>query len=591
VLAIVQALGEPELARDFWQAYTGLLGAFRQYGRSAEIKEPLCRAADELYFWLRYGPADADSSHSRLEALQIGPQRPTPDTSELFSMNVNPLTDPDALRALLGNDHALEEAAPVAAEEPAVPGGFVGWKAAALAEALASGDNILLAGPTGTGKTFALHQVVQNMDSFLVTIEGKEGLTDLDFIGAILPQEDGSRRWIDGPLLRAMRQARLEPVLLFLDEVNRIPRVHLNILLGLMNPKSGQACRQMGMDVDDEGPFYIVEAPMTSEIVACPAARLRIVAAGNFGRAYQVYDLDPAVRRRFDTVIEFDYLEYRDELALVRREAPDLGARAAEALVKLAQEKGLQIGGAPDTFLGAGLQSCRKYIDSGLIGDVVGAAAFMICRGHETWHPDPDFYYQKGGGPMLDMGPYYMSALTSLLGRVERLVATGKRTFDKRMITSQPHAGTVMDVNVDTYTTGIMQFESGAIGTLFTTFYAYYHTQARLEVYGTEGTLILPDPNFFGGTIQIYRPETKKYDELPLLFDYVDNMRALGLADMAKSMQTGRDARCGMQQVYHVVDILTAFERSAMSGAWLEMKTPYKRPAPMKKAALPGVLD
>ena len=338
VLAIVQALADPSLAVDFWQAYTGLLGAFRQYGRSAEIKEPLCRTADELYYFLRYGAGDPESSRSRLEALQIGPQRPTPDTSEMFSMNVSPLTDPDALRALLGNDHAPEEAAPVAAEEPAAPGGFVGWQAAALAEALASGDNILLAGPTGTGKTFALHQVVQNIDSFLVTIEGKEGLTDLDFIGAILPQEDGSRRWIDGPLLRAMRQARLEPVLLFLDEVNRIPRVHLNILLGLMNPKSGQACRQMGRDVDDEGPFYIVEAPMTSESVACPAARLRIVAAGNFGRAYQVYDLDPAVRRRFDTVIEFDYLEYRDELALVRREAPDLGARAAEALVKLAQE-------------------------------------------------------------------------------------------------------------------------------------------------------------------------------------------------------------------------------------------------------------
>jgi MoxR-like ATPase len=176
------------------------------------------------------------------------------------------------------------------------------------------------------------------MDSFLVTIEGKEGLTDLDFIGAILPQEDGTRQWVDGPLLRAMRQARLEPVLLFLDEFNRIPRSHLNILLGLMNPKSGQACRQMGMDTKGEGPFYIVEAPMTSEIIACPAAHLRIVAAGNFGHAYQVYDLDPAVRRRFDTVIEFDYLEYQDELALVQREASQLNACTIEALVKLAQE-------------------------------------------------------------------------------------------------------------------------------------------------------------------------------------------------------------------------------------------------------------
>ena len=262
-----------------------------------------------------------------------------------------------------------------------------------------------------------------------------------------------------------------------------------------------------------------------------------------------------------------------------------------DALVKLAKEKNLQIGGAPDTFLGAGLQSCRKYIDSGMIGDVVGAAAFMICRGHETWHPDPDFYYQKGGGPMLDMGPYYMTALTSLLGRVDRLVAAGKRTFDKRMITSQPHAGTVMDVNVDTYATGILQFASGAIGTLFTTFDVYYDTQARFEIYGTEGTLILPDPNFFGGPIRIFRPETGKYDELPLLFDYAENSRALGLADMARALETGREARANIQQIHHVIDILTAFERSARSGGWVDMKTPYERPAPMVKARLRGILD
>ena len=249
VLAIVQSLADPCLAQDFWQAYAGLLGAFRQHGRGEEIKEPLCRAADELYYLLRYGPANPEPSNSRLEALQIVPQRPTPDTAEMFSINVDPLTNSDALGKLLGSDIAQEDPAP-AAEDPAEPDGFVGWQAEALAKALASGDNILLAGPTGTGKTFALHQVVQAMDAFLVTIEGKEGLTDLDFIGAILPQEDGTRKWIDGPLLRAMRQAILEPVLLFLDEVNRIPRAHLNILLGLMNPKSGQACRQMGLDVE-----------------------------------------------------------------------------------------------------------------------------------------------------------------------------------------------------------------------------------------------------------------------------------------------------------------------------------------------------
>ena len=262
-----------------------------------------------------------------------------------------------------------------------------------------------------------------------------------------------------------------------------------------------------------------------------------------------------------------------------------------DALVKLAKERGLLIAGAPDTFLGAGLQSCRKYIDAGMIGDPVGAAAFMICRGHETWHPDPDFYYQPGGGPMLDMGPYYITALVSLLGPVSRLVSASKRTFNKRLITSQPHAGTEVDVNTDTYIAGTMQFASGAIGTIFTTFDVYYPTQARFEIYGSEGTMILPDPNYFGGPIQIFRPETGKFDELPLLFDYQENSRGLGLADMAAAIQSGRDVRAGMDQIHHVLEILTGFEQSARAGGWLDLKTPYHRPQQMQKAALKGVLD
>jgi hypothetical protein len=338
VLAIVQALTQVETAMDFWKAYASLLGVFRQYGHSEEIKGALCRAADELYYLLRYGTADPEPPNSRLEALQVGPQKPSIDLAGMKSLSLSPLTDPDALDHLLGHAPAPLVSTSTDHAQPASPGGFVGWQAQALAKALAAGDNILLAGPTGTGKTFALHQVIQGLDAFLVTIEGKEGLTDLDFLGAILPQEDGTRRWVDGPLLRAMRQARLEPVLLFLDEINRIPRVHLNILLGLMNPKSSEACQQMGVSPSGEGPFYVVETPMTSEVVVCPALHLRIVAAGNFGRTYQVYDLDPAVRRRFDVVIEFDYLEYQDELDLVCREAPRLVTVTREALVRLAQE-------------------------------------------------------------------------------------------------------------------------------------------------------------------------------------------------------------------------------------------------------------
>lgn len=260
-------------------------------------------------------------------------------------------------------------------------------------------------------------------------------------------------------------------------------------------------------------------------------------------------------------------------------------------LVRLAREKGLVLGGAPDTVLGAGIQSCRKYIDSGMIGHVVGAAAFMICRGHETWHPDPDFYYQAGGGPMMDMGPYYVTALVSLLGRVDRLTAAGKKTFKKRLITSQPHAGKTVDVAVDTYVLGMMQFESGALASIFTTFDVYYPGQARLEIYGSEGTMILPDPNTFGGPIRIFRPESGMSEELPILFDYAKNSRGLGLADMAAAISTGREARAGEQQIMHVLDVLTGFERSAKSGQWLDMETPYTRHEPMKKAELPGCLD
>lgn len=261
------------------------------------------------------------------------------------------------------------------------------------------------------------------------------------------------------------------------------------------------------------------------------------------------------------------------------------------ALVALATKRGLLIAGAPDTFLGAGLQSCRKYIDSGMIGQPLGAAAFMICRGHETWHPDPDFYYQPGGGPMLDMGPYYITALVSLLGPVRRLVSASKRSFDRRLITSQPHAGTDIQVNTDTYIAGTMQFVSGVIGTIFTTFDVYYPRQDRLEIYGSEGTLILPDPNYFGGPIQVFRPESGKVAELPLLFDYAENARGLGLADMAAALMKGRAARAGMAQVHHVLEVLTGFEESARTGAWLDLTTTCPRPAPMNKAALPGKLD
>ncbi|MFR8126393.1 MAG: Gfo/Idh/MocA family oxidoreductase [Acutalibacter sp.] len=168
----------------------------------------------------------------------------------------------------------------------------------------------------------------------------------------------------------------------------------------------------------------------------------------------------------------------------------------AKELVALAEEKGLRLGGAPDTFMGAGIQTARRVIDQGLIGDVVGASCAMVCHGHETWHPDPEFYYKRGGGPMMDMGPYYVTALVQLLGPAKGVMGMTKRTFPHRTITSQPHYGEDISVDVDTYLSGNILFENGAIAQIFTTFDVYYGrgAQARFEVYGTQGTLVVPDP-------------------------------------------------------------------------------------------------
>ena len=260
-------------------------------------------------------------------------------------------------------------------------------------------------------------------------------------------------------------------------------------------------------------------------------------------------------------------------------------------LVNIAREKNLMLGGAPDTFLGAGIQTCRKIIEDGLIGTPIGGAGFMICRGHETWHPDPEFYYKYGGGPMFDMGPYYITALINLLGNVSDVSAMTKKSFEKRLITSQPHNGEIIDVDVNTYIAGTMRFESGAIGTLFTTFDVYYPEQARVEVYGSEGTLYVPDPNGFGGPIRLFRPG-EGMREMPLEFNnYAENSRALGLADMAKALQTGRKFRCNCGQTYHVLEIMEGFTKSGDERREVKIESRFEKSPIMRNDLECGVLE
>jgi len=260
-------------------------------------------------------------------------------------------------------------------------------------------------------------------------------------------------------------------------------------------------------------------------------------------------------------------------------------------LLAAARAAGVRVGGAPDTFLGGGLQTCRKLIDDGWIGEPVAATAFMLGHGHESWHPNPDYYYQPGAGPMFDMGPYYLTALVSLMGPVRRVTGMSRITFPERVITSQPLYGQIIKVNTPTHVTGLMEFASGAIGTIITSFDVWGHELPRIEIYGSEGTLSCPDPNGFGGPVRIRRAGAKEWSEVPLTHIYTENSRGIGVADMAYALRSGRPHRCSGEMAYHVLDIMHAFLDASREGRHVELQSSCARPAPLPLGLRRGQLD
>ncbi len=263
----------------------------------------------------------------------------------------------------------------------------------------------------------------------------------------------------------------------------------------------------------------------------------------------------------------------------------------AQELLAEAKKRGVLVGGAPDTFMGAGIQTCRKLIDDGWIGEPVAATAFMLSRGHESWHPDPAFYYQRGGGPMFDMGPYYLTALVTLLGPVARVTGAARATFPERIITSKPKFGERIKVEVPTHIAGIMQFASGAIGTIVTSFDVWGGNVPHIEIYGTEGTLSVPDPNGFGGPVRIRRAGAREWSEVPHTHGYSENSRGLGVADMAYALRTGRPHRASGELAYHVLDIMHAFHEASEKGVHIELESTCSRPAALPMGLMPGRLD
>lgn len=268
-----------------------------------------------------------------------------------------------------------------------------------------------------------------------------------------------------------------------------------------------------------------------------------------------------------------------------------LDTNDGKALLARALEQTVRVGCAPDTFLGGGLQTCRKLIDDGWIGRPIGATAFMMSRGHEHWHPNPDFYYQAGGGPMFDMGPYYLTALVSLLGPVRRVTGATQVTFPERTITSQPNYGQKIHVDVPTHVVGVLDFNAGAIATIITTFDVWAAELPRIEIYGTHGTLSVPDPNTFGGPVRLRRAGSTEWQEIPIPFNYTTNSRGLGVADMAHAIQTNRPHRANGELALHVLEIMEAIHVASAESHHIQLTTTCDRPAALPLDAPVGILD
>jgi predicted dehydrogenase len=260
-------------------------------------------------------------------------------------------------------------------------------------------------------------------------------------------------------------------------------------------------------------------------------------------------------------------------LAITREEA--------RQMLDLADARGLLVGCAPDTFLGAGLQTCRRLIDEGAIGEPVAATAFMAGHGPESWHPDPEFFYKVGGGPLFDLGPYYITALVSLLGPVARVAGSARISFAERLITSKPKYGTRIAVETPTHIAGVLDFAAGPIATMIMSFDVWAAELPRIEIYGSEGTLSVPDPNTFGGPVRLFRPGARAWEEVPLIAGHSDNSRGLGVADMARALREGGSYRASGRLAYHVLDVMHALLETAAEGRRLDIASTVERPEPL----------
>ncbi|WP_163266096.1 Gfo/Idh/MocA family protein [Chelativorans alearense] len=278
-----------------------------------------------------------------------------------------------------------------------------------------------------------------------------------------------------------------------------------------------------------------------------------------------------------------------------------LSVEEGKALATLAAEKGVRVGSAPDTFLGGAHQLARHIVDSGSIGKVVSGTCHVMSHGMEHWHPNPDFFFKSGAGPVLDIGPYYITNLIQLIGPVKRVAALASIPTKERVILSEPRKGENIDVETPTTIHAIMEFASGAIVTLGASWDVWHHKHANMELYGEKGSLHVPDPNFFGGDL-VVTDEVEIVDEPqwehPLGVANQEgkdgkglaNYRAAGLADMAIGILEGRPHRCSLEMSLHAIDVMTSILKSGETGGFVDLTTTCERPAALDVEAARALL-
>jgi predicted dehydrogenase len=278
-----------------------------------------------------------------------------------------------------------------------------------------------------------------------------------------------------------------------------------------------------------------------------------------------------------------------------------LSLKEGKTLRDLAAKKGLAVGCAPDTFLGGSHQQARAALDEGQIGTITSGSAAVLNHGMEHWHPNPDFFFLPGAGPMLDLGPYYVANLINLLGPVKRVGALTSSAAEERVISNGPRNGQTVPVKTPTNIHALLEFHSGATINLSTSWDVWHHKRNHFELYGTEGTLYVPDPNFFGGTVEIGGKNGKLKALKPWKHPFgkvnqnhngreLANYRTAGLADMVTALVEGRDARCSLERALHGVDVMTACLTSGETGKFVTLTTTCTRPAALSPAEARALL-